>query len=113
MVDPAFAAGAGSEQDCLAAIRKYHEQYGYLLDPHTAVGVAVAERSAGAGHDSDPIVCLATAHPAKFPEAIREATGEDLAHHPAIDALADLPTRREILPNDPRAISDFLIKTVE
>ena len=113
VVDPAFAAGAGSEQDCLATIRKYHEQYDYLLDPHTAVGVAVAERSAAANSgEGDPIVCLATAHPAKFPEAIREATGEDLAHHPAIDALADLPARREVLPNDPQAVRDFLIKTV-
>ena len=114
VVDPAFAAGAGSEQDCLATIKKYHQQYGYLLDPHTAVGVAVAERSAAAdGGEGDPIICLATAHPAKFPEAIREATGEDLAHHPAIEALADLPTRREVLPNDPQAVRDFLIKTVK
>ena len=114
VVDPAFAAGAGSEQDCLATIRKYHEQYGYLLDPHTAVGVAVAERSAGAdAGEGDPIICLATAHPAKFPEAIREATGDDLAHHPAIDALTDLPTRRDVLPNDPQAVRDFLIKTAK
>ena len=117
VVDPAFAPGAGSEQDCLATIRKYHEQYDYLLDPHTAVGVAVAERSAladaGAPGAGDPTVCLATAHPAKFPEAIRQATGEDLARHPAIDALADLPTRREVLPNDPQTVREFLVKTVK
>ena len=109
VVDPDFAAGMGSEADCLATIRKYHEQYDYLLDPHSAVGVAVAERQ---GFDDSPVVCLATAHPAKFPEAIQKATGKDLARHPRIDALMDLPTRCEVLPNDRQAVREFIVKTV-
>jgi threonine synthase len=96
--------------DCLAAIRKYHERYGYLLDPHTAVGVTVAERQEPA---DEPVLCLATAHPAKFPEAIEKATGQDLARHPAIDALKDLPTRCTVLPNDAEAVRAFIMKTVE
>jgi len=108
-VAPEFAAGAVSEDETLATIKRYHDRHEYLLDPHTAVGVAVAERTGLAG---DPVVCLATAHPAKFPDAIRQATGRDLAHHPAIDALAELPTRCEVLPNDRQAVRDFIVRTV-
>lgn len=108
VVDPDFEAGVGTMDDCLAAIRKYHEEHGYLLDPHTAVGVAVAERC---GLDGEPMVCVATAHPAKFPDAISQATGEDLAHHPAIDALINLPTRCAVLPNDQEAVRRFIIDT--
>lgn len=108
-VAPEFAAGAVSEADTLATIKNYHDRHGYLLDPHSAVGVAVAERMGLAG---DPVVCLATAHPAKFPDAIRQATGRDLARHPAIDGLADLPTRCQVLPNDRQAVRDFIVRTV-
>ena len=105
-VDPAFVAGSATRDDTIATIRKYHDRYEYLLDPHTAAGVAVAERFAGKG---DPVICLATAHPAKFPEAVRIATGGDLARHPAIDALAELPTRCEVLPNDENAVRQFIL----
>ncbi len=109
LVDPAFLAGVGTQDEMLTTIRKYHEEYGYLLDPHTAVGVSVAERL---GAEGGPVLCLSTAHPAKFPEAIEKAIGKDLAHHPAIDALADLPTRCETLPNDENAVREFILKTV-
>ena len=109
VVDPAFVAGAGSGEQSLAAIRKYHEQYDYVLDPHTAVGVSVAE---GCGLAGDPVICLATAHPAKFPEAIREATGSDLARHAAIDDLAGLPTRCQILPNDKEAVREYVVEVM-
>ena len=109
VVDPAFVAGAGSREQCLGTIRKYHEQYDYLLDPHTAVGVSVAERCGPAG---DPVICLATAHPAKFPEAIRQATGRDLASHAAIDDMAGLPTRCQILPNDKEAVRKYIVKVI-
>jgi threonine synthase len=45
-----------------------------------------------------PLICLATAHPAKFGEAIIQATGLDLARHPLLDALADMPTRVRVVP---------------
>ncbi len=106
---PEFLAGAGSEADTLATIREYHERHGYLLDPHTAVGVAVAERVAP---PDQPVVCLATAHPAKFPTAIQQAVGRDVARHPAIDALADLETRCTVLPNDEQAVREFIVRTV-
>ena len=100
-VDDVFIAAAGNRRQCLDTIRKYHQLYGYVLDPHTAIGVAVAE---SVGTDGEPMICVSTAHPAKFPEAIRQATGRDVAHHPAIDALADLPTRCTTVPNDKEAV---------
>jgi len=110
VVDRRIVAGTARRDACLDAIRRYHQRYDYLLDPHTAVGVAVAERT---GPSDEPTICLATAHPAKFPEAIREATGRDLARHERIDALADLPTRCETLPDDAEAVRRFIISTVE
>lgn len=63
-----------TDEETLEAIRRVHEEYGYLIDPHTAVGwLALRARS-----DSDsaaPGVVLATASPAKFPETVRRATG--------------------------------------
>jgi threonine synthase len=109
-VDPAIASEAADEEQTLATIRKYHEKYDYLLDPHSAVGVSVAERLAGSG--GYPVVCLATAHPAKFPDAIRLATGKDIATHPKIDELMGLPTRCTVLPNDQEAVRRFIVETV-
>ena len=105
-VDPAFAADKATRDQTLATIRSYHRDHDYLLDPHTAAGVAVAGRVAAGG---DPVICLATAHPAKFSEAVRLATGEDLAHHPEIDALADMPTRCAVLPKDKDAVRRFVV----
>lgn len=105
IVDPLFAPGVGATADVLATIRRVWETDAYLLDPHTAVGVHVAglHRQAGV-----PMVCLATAHPAKFPKAIEQATGRDLAHHPALDALLEAPVRCDTLPNDERAVRDYV-----
>ena len=103
--DPLFVAGVGDTAATRATIKKYYEQHGYLLDPHTAVGVHVAEQFLD---PEAPTICLATAHPAKFGAAIREATGQDLAHHPILDALADLPTRCTRLPAEAAAVRDFI-----
>jgi threonine synthase len=135
VVDTGFAAGTATQEEVLATIRKYHERHGCLLDPHTAVGVCVAEKVAGTvgratcctrnvrtatdvgrattlHAESPPVVCLSTAHPAKFPDAIRKATGKDIARHPAIDALMGLPTRCVVLPNDRQAVRAFIEKTI-
>lgn len=90
----------------LAEIRRVHEATGTLVDPHTAVGVAAAR---AVPSDPDvPRVVLATAHPAKFPDAVEEATGV----RPLLpDHLADLlerPERVDHLPNDALALADYL-----
>ena len=108
-IDPIISAGIGETEGTLAVIKKYWEEHNYLLDPHTAVGVYVAEKIA---EDSTPVICLATAHPAKFKQAIIDATGEDLAHHSKIDGLDTLPTRCEVLPADINVIKDYMDKSL-
>ncbi len=74
------------------------------MDPHTAVGTCVAETQI---EDGVPMICLATAHPAKFSDAIRDAIGE-AAHHEVLDGLLEAPARCESLPNDRAAVCDFI-----
>lgn len=101
----AMVAGTAGTAQTLAVIREFHTRYGYLLDPHTAVGVQVGRAFL---RDGEPMICLATAHPAKFSQAIRDATGQDLAHHPILDALMSLPTRCAQLPASDAAVRDFM-----
>lgn len=99
--DVLFASGVGNTEATLDTIRVFHERHGYLMDPHTAVGVSVALQNPEA---DVPTICLATAHPAKFSEAIRRAIGQDAAPHPLLDALKDRPTRCETLPASADAV---------
>lgn len=98
-----ISASAGTDKT-LARIKEYWENENYLLDPHTAVGVAVAEER----KTETRTVCLSTAHPAKFPDAIENATGKDLAKHPSLEALKGAKTRCEKLSADKAEIQKFL-----
>ncbi|OQC12450.1 MAG: Threonine synthase [Lentisphaerae bacterium ADurb.Bin082] len=102
--DPVFAAGRGDTAMTLDAIQRYHKQHGYILDPHTAVGVAVAESFPS----QVPTICLATAHPAKFSAAITQALGADLAKHPALEALKNLPVRRVTLKPEKSVVQAYM-----
>jgi threonine synthase len=104
-VDELFVAGVGRTSETLAVIKHYYEQYNYLLDPHSAVGVKVAEPYV---NDREPVICLATAHPAKFSQAIKDATGKDLAHHEILDRLVDAPTRSTVLPASEKLVKNFI-----
>ncbi len=86
IVDDLFIAGRGDTAATLETIKRYKDEYGYVLDPHTAVGVLVAERFKSA---EMPTICLATAHPAKFTQAIVDATGDgQVDFYDVSDALA-------------------------
>jgi threonine synthase len=108
-VDPVFAAAAVDDAATLAEMRDLHRRTGYLTDPHTAVGIAAA-RSAGAFPRSDgrPVVCMATAHPAKFPDAVAEATGVRPPLPAHLDDLLTRPERFEVLPADLAALGGRL-----
>lgn len=85
-----------------AEIRRLHASSGYLADPHTAIGIAAA-RAHAPGHGI-PAVAMATAHPAKFPEAMERATG---IRPPLPPRMADLYEREErftVMPNDLAAV---------
>jgi threonine synthase len=101
-----FDAGRLDDEGTLAAIAECRRRHGETLDPHTAVGYAVAQR-----HRRDPnvpMVVLATAHPAKFPDAVQKATGE---RPPLPQRLADLYQRTERvdgIPNDIAALRELI-----
>ena len=105
-----IVAGRGTTESTLNVIRAFWETYAYLLDPHTAVGVAVGLCNLA---EDAPMICLATAHPAKFGDAIQQATGLDLAHHPVLDGLADLPTRVQVVPADKQAVAAIVLAAIK
>lgn len=86
-----FSSYRLSDEETVAVIREVFETTEYLLDPHTAIGVQAARKTRRDA--ATPMVCLATAHPAKFPDAVRQA-GQSrdpaLPHH-----MQDLFTREE------------------
>jgi threonine synthase len=104
--DPRFDAASVDDPDTLRVIREVHERTGTLVDPHTAVGIGAA-RATRRSTDA-PMVCLATAHPAKFPDAVEQATGV----RPALPArLADLFEREErfdLLPADLEQVQRYV-----
>jgi threonine synthase len=103
--DPLFAAGRGTTENTLYTIKSCYESEGYLLDPHSAVGYYVAHNHLDA---EEPMVCLATAHPAKFGDAIQQAIGRDIAHHPILDALQDKAARCDELPVDSETLKAYI-----
>ncbi len=103
-----FAARQIDTERTLATIREADTAHGMVLDPHTAVGVAAGDDLRLPG---DPLVCLATAHPAKFTDAIVKAIGRE-PHHPVLDALADAETRCQRMANDVEAVRTYLIQTL-
>ncbi|CAN7599819.1 threonine synthase [Rhizobium sp. LjRoot30] len=102
-----FRAGRASEKQVKDTIRDTLAETGYLLDPHTAIGVHVAKKHEKA---NSPMVTLATAHPAKFPDAVKSASGID----PKLPAwLADLMDREErfdILEPELKTVESFIDK---
>jgi len=97
-------AGRFDDDQCLALMAELHRDRGLLVDPHTAVGIGVAREL----RDDAPVICLGTAHPAKFPDAVEAATGV----HPELPAhLADLFERTEhydIVGNDAGLLKEYV-----
>jgi threonine synthase len=96
MLRGTFASGRCSEEETSATITRTLRETGELLCPHSAVGVKVAEEHLGA----DPMITLATAHPAKFPAAVQAATGIHPALPPRMADLFDRPERMTRVPDD-------------
>ena len=100
-----FAGGRLDDTETLDVIRDIHDSTGMLVEPHTAVGIGVARRLR---RIDETVVTLATAHPAKFPDAVAQATG---VRPPLPAHLADLYERTERvtdLPNDLATVEDFV-----
>ncbi len=99
--DHRFHAAAFDDAATLEVIRQVHGATGALVDPHTAVGIGAA-RACRTG--DGPMVALATAHPAKVPDAVEAATGIRPEPPPRLAALFDRPERFEVLPAEVEAI---------
>lgn len=101
---------AVNREQTLAVMRGVNQQFGYVLDPHTAVGYHAAKAHLQEGTQSaiGECVVVGTAHPAKFPEAVIEATGIEPTH-PTLKALDGLPMRRQPLPCDIEAVKAYLV----
>ncbi len=107
-----FSSHKVDDDTMLEVIRDVFECTEYLLDPHTAIGLKAARETRR--RQDIPMVCLATAHPAKFPEAVRKA-GQDadpkLPHH-----MADLfqrEERYEVLANDIGTVQSYIAKNLK
>jgi threonine synthase len=99
-----FSADRVSEAETAATIRQIHASTGLLVDPHTAVGLA-ANRIAAA---TDDVVTLATAHPAKFPDAVAEATAVTPRLPDRLRWIETATERCDVLPADIGALKAYI-----
>ena len=106
--DSDFLAYSSSKENTLQIIKKYYEQEGYLLDPHTATGVYAMQQV----KSSYQTICLSTAHPAKFPVAIEQALGKDIARHPILEKLKNAPTRNVTLSADKEVVKKYMMDNI-
>ena len=102
-VTGSFRAAAFGDDATLAEIRRIHDVSGMLVDPHSATGTAAARQFVGAS-GGRPIVTLGTAHPAKFPDAVEDATGVRPRLPDHLDDLFDRPERTQVVANDLGAV---------
>ncbi|HLU42890.1 MAG TPA: threonine synthase [Microthrixaceae bacterium] len=101
-----FDCGRVDDESAAEVIRRTHGRRGMLLDPHTAVGVGIAEGLEG--DPSVPVVSLATAHPAKFPDAVEAATGVRPELPPHLADLFEREERIERVPADLAAVESLV-----
>lgn len=105
-----FAADSANDSETKTTIKDCYAKTGELLDPHTAVGLCVGNKARK--NTGVPLVVLATAHPAKFPDAVKSASG---VHPPLPSHLSDLFSRNEKferIGNDARVIKKFIERYV-
>lgn len=99
-----FLSSAVTQEETLETIREFFKETNYILDPHTAVGVRAGLKF----KDNLPLICLATAHPAKFPETVSKALGFNFDLPEEIKRLYALPKRFEVLPSEVEKVKSFL-----
>lgn len=107
LIKSLFRGAAIDEAETSRTMVSTHHLTGELIDPHTAVGVAAARRIGPASPET-PLVVLATAHPAKFPETVLAATGVEPIAPPQVKSLMRKAERFERLPNDVEAVKSVV-----
>jgi len=104
-----FSADRADEDEVAATIRTVRRETGNFVDPHTAVGIAVAEKESR--DPAVPMVVLSTAHAAKFPDAVEAACGVRPALPDWLSDLLQRPERVTVLPADQSAVERFVLRT--
>ncbi|NPA39855.1 MAG: threonine synthase [Thermodesulfobacteria bacterium] len=99
-----FVSARVTEEETLETIKEFYEKTGYVVDPHTAVGIRAVNKCLS----ERPVVCLATAHPAKFPETVEKALGMPYELPLEIKRLFELPKRYQVLPANEEKVKDFI-----
>ncbi len=102
-----FSSHRVNDDQTVALIRSVFEQTEYLLDPHTAIGVQAARKTRRSS--ATPMICLATAHPAKFPEAVKQAGQQQdpaLPHH--MQDLFEREERYQVIEKDLAKVQSFI-----
>ena len=102
-----FLASAVDNEQTLATIRDFHAATGYVLDPHTATGVKAGKDLCGGDY---PVICLATAHPAKFPDAVNQAIGKDPERPASLGGLEEREKRCELIEAEAAKIKNYLVE---
>ncbi len=101
-----FSAFRADESEVAHAIRATRDQSGYVVDPHTATGIVAANK---AGLDpAVPLIVLATAAPAKFPDTMRDVAGLEAPLPPRLAGLMTAPERMTPVANDSTALEAFI-----
>ncbi|MDH7500083.1 MAG: threonine synthase [candidate division NC10 bacterium] len=100
-----FTSASVNQEETLATIRQFYESEGYLLDPHSAVGLKAGFLCQ---EDHLPLLCLVTAHPGKFKDAVQAAIGVDLELPAALADLEGRPTRCAVLPAQVEAVKAYI-----
>jgi len=101
-----FSAYRASRDEAASAMRRLFDETGMLIDPHTAVGLAAARKEQQ--RMPGPMVVLGTAHPAKFPEAVKRATGRTAEIPERLQARLCGRERFKLLPNSAAAVADYI-----
>lgn len=100
-----FLAARTSEDETKSIIADCLQKSGYLADPHTAVGIGVARKFMDQNY---PMITLSTAHPAKFPAAVKASTGSEPGLPSWLADLHDRPERMDVLANDQGTVEDYI-----
>ncbi len=102
-----FVSGSSTHADRLATIRRVYQDYGVMIDTHTADGLKVGLEHRQAGI---PLICLETALPVKFAETIREALGRDPDYPAGCENLESLPQRFALMEADAEVVKAYIAR---
>lgn len=100
-----FSSKSVNEDETIGTIRDFYQDHGYVLDPHTAVGV---NAGLACREPNVPMVCLSTAHPAKFGDAVTKAIGRSPDIPSSLADLRNKETRCEILDAEVEVVKSFI-----